>query len=412
MKLSEDAKATARHLVDQLNSGNILRELRFTDVTSARDKTTQIIPVLGVNDSSVLSIPPLADIRELGEAKLIRIADLQSPKGRRSWEVTLLQDLQDAVDRNFEENENISSNTMLLSRLPKFFISYSHDDIEFKGRIERKLRRAYDDIWSDDKLSGGEVWWKKILDEIALSDVFIYLLSDDSVKSTFCRAEFAEAIRLQKRIIPVQIRPRTNLPNYIRNQFQIVDLSSGINEETITELFAATIKLSIEISPSQNPLWSRPIALPNREIHLSIPAEIDPIAREDELNTGIFLLPGDNLFITANGEITVDSGKSWMNPSGAFLQPATGQRVFYPNPDALKAHSQIPEIGETGIVGSLIGWIGNGKHRIGRGFLVGEHCSVTVSPDQEGFLYLAVNDSKGTYGDNSGEFEVIISLKP
>ena len=96
--------------------------------------------------------------------------------------------------------------------MSRFFISYSRvDKVVFARPFAQRLHRMFPDhnVWWDEELTGGDVWWDEILRQIAACDVFIYLLSNKSVNSPYCRAEFAEAQRLQKHIITVQVRDRT-----------------------------------------------------------------------------------------------------------------------------------------------------------------------------------------------------------
>jgi len=97
--------------------------------------------------------------------------------------------------------------------MPRIFISYKRADRPFLKRLLSLLQIVRDNnIWHDEQIAGGESWWEKILREIAECDVFIYLLSNDSLKSPYCLAEFAEAVRLNKIIIPVVCRLQTEIP--------------------------------------------------------------------------------------------------------------------------------------------------------------------------------------------------------
>lgn len=121
------------------------------------------------------------------------------------------------------------------------FISYSRVDKNDAEKITSRLRRGYpsDKIWYDDDIQGGDRWWDVILDRIAESDIFIYLLSNESVNSPYCQAEFAEALRLRKRIITVQVRDSTKLTGEL-SEIQYVDLKAGIDDaEAQASLFGA-----------------------------------------------------------------------------------------------------------------------------------------------------------------------------
>ena len=76
--------------------------------------------------------------------------------------------------------------------------------------------------------------------------------------------------------------------------------------------------------------------------------------------------------------------------------------VVLPHPGAYKTNGNEP-----GLIGSLIGWIG--KYTEQGAFLIGSKREIQVN--QNGDLYLMVNDAKGTYSDNDGEFRVEIKLE-
>ena len=130
--------------------------------------------------------------------------------------------------------------------MAKIFISYSRVDNEnklvedFVNRV-RRMRRN-DTVWWDDELRGGDVWWREILDQIKACDIFVYLLSNESVASPYCRAEYSEARRLQKLILTVQVRGKTVIPEDL-GEIQYVDMSAGIRDgEALTNLIAALEK--------------------------------------------------------------------------------------------------------------------------------------------------------------------------
>lgn len=292
------------------------------------------------------------------------------------------------------------------------FVSYSRVDIEFKDRLVAKLRRAYEQVWTDtEELRGGEVWWDKIVKQIRKSDIFLYLLSPDSIISFFCRAELSEAIRLQKQIVPVLIRPRTQIPKYIGDHHQVVDMSTGITVDAITELFAAIIYRSYDIDRDLPPLWDHSSPLPGTAFTLSVPSHLEPSKAEQYLNTGMLLLPGDKITLTASGKVTVDSGKTWMSPNGVYPHPETKEPIFVHTSDAYAA-SGFPqeEVGKRGVIGSLIGWVGTGRYAANGAFFVGEHLFKEVDGFESGFLYLAVNDTRDMYSDNQGAFSVTFEM--
>ncbi len=87
----------------------------------------------------------------------------------------------------------------------KVFISYSsHDDAAVRSLAE-DLAAAHQQVWLDQELGGGDAWWAEILAQIRGCTVFVFALSDHSLRSKPCRSEldYAEALGLP--ILPVQI---------------------------------------------------------------------------------------------------------------------------------------------------------------------------------------------------------------
>ncbi len=72
--------------------------------------------------------------------------------------------------------------------MAQVFISYSRVDLAFVEVFINSLQSAFPElkIWHDQAahaLIGGGNWWNDILNAIAASDVFIYILSNESVNS-------------------------------------------------------------------------------------------------------------------------------------------------------------------------------------------------------------------------------------
>lgn len=122
--------------------------------------------------------------------------------------------------------------------LGDLFISYSRTDRDTVASIAKRLDRVYGQIWFDRELFGGQDWWQEILSQIAICDVFVYMISPDSIRSEYCVAEYNEARRLNKPIVPIMVRSYLDLPKDLR-QLQIIDISLGITEDNLTELYAA-----------------------------------------------------------------------------------------------------------------------------------------------------------------------------
>ena len=128
--------------------------------------------------------------------------------------------------------------------MTRIFVSYSRVDGPDAEDIVRRLRDVYGhgNVWMDDDLTGSDIWWQEILDQIVACDIFLYLLSNDSVNSPYCQAEYREAYRLRKRIITAQIRDRTKLTGELAER-QYVEMSDWRhNSEQMDKLYRAIHK--------------------------------------------------------------------------------------------------------------------------------------------------------------------------
>lgn len=147
--------------------------------------------------------------------------------------------------------------------MPRIFISYSRVDAQFTRLLVGRLNTVYrpENVWYDEHLYGGVQWWQKILQEIAACDVFIYLLSNESVTSPYCHAEFTEAQRLQKPIVTVQIRDKTKLSQQLQ-MIQYVDMKGGITDESLARLIRS-IHEQAELPKKRRALWTPATPLPD-----------------------------------------------------------------------------------------------------------------------------------------------------
>lgn len=178
--------------------------------------------------------------------------------------------------------------------MARLFISYSRADRQFVDDLVPLLREVYgqDCLFFDEQIYGGANWWALILSEIATCDLFIYLCSNDSLTSSYCQGEFREALRLQKQILPVIVRPKTVYPGDIPEDLaetlsntQRIDLSLGFrdrdqSQRQTAKLFRAiNLLLATIASVPPEPLTPYPIPQPQvgdkkKRIWLSEPRAI------------------------------------------------------------------------------------------------------------------------------------------
>ena len=85
------------------------------------------------------------------------------------------------------------------------FVSYSSRDKDAVKSLTQDLQDADEQVWMDQRLAGGEAWWRAILEQIRGCDVFIFALSQNSIESKPCQAELQYAQALGLPILPVQV---------------------------------------------------------------------------------------------------------------------------------------------------------------------------------------------------------------
>jgi serine/threonine kinase PknH len=118
------------------------------------------------------------------------------------------------------------------------FISYSRPDAGSVRAIGQDLKSSGHQVWLDQELSGGAQWWRMILQQIRSSDVFIFALSQNWVRSKPCQQEYAYAKALGIPLLPVQVGPVENIRTSSIGQIQLVDYRQGSKEAFISLLNA------------------------------------------------------------------------------------------------------------------------------------------------------------------------------
>jgi WD40 repeat protein len=90
--------------------------------------------------------------------------------------------------------------------MAKVFVSYSRKDIEFAKRLTGELQKSDLDFWIDwEGIPPTVDWWKEIQKGIEEADIFLFLISPDSVKSKVCNQEIDYAVINGKRLIPLVV---------------------------------------------------------------------------------------------------------------------------------------------------------------------------------------------------------------
>ena len=107
----------------------------------------------------------------------------------------------------------------------RLFVSYARVDKEQVEEIVAILRDGGHQPWFDRGLLPGRDWQAELAGEIAACDAFVYALSPESVASTWCLWEFAEAAALGKPVVPVLLR-ETELPPGLE-ELHYADFTAG-----------------------------------------------------------------------------------------------------------------------------------------------------------------------------------------
>lgn len=139
----------------------------------------------------------------------------------------------------------------------KAFLSYSSDDKEFAAKLAGDLRREGVDVWFDTwEISAGDSLIQKIFFEgLANCDVFLILLSNNSVKSKWVKEELDSAVVRKiegvTKIIPLII-DKCDIPISLR-ALKWVNLSEKYDEGirgVIKSIYGVTEKPPTGIIPS------------------------------------------------------------------------------------------------------------------------------------------------------------------
>ncbi|MDJ0734727.1 MAG: TIR domain-containing protein [Nostocaceae cyanobacterium] len=126
--------------------------------------------------------------------------------------------------------ESIKNANNLMTQV---FLSYADEDRETMEKIRRSLRREGITVWTNTTdIQTGEAFAAAINRGIEQADNLVYLLSPDSVKSTFCQQELDLAVSLNKRIIPILVREtqEMQLPSVLRC-LHYIDLTDNLKED-------------------------------------------------------------------------------------------------------------------------------------------------------------------------------------
>lgn len=138
------------------------------------------------------------------------------------------------------------------------FICYGRAVQAPVSALAEGLRKLKYEVWFDEKLEGGQVWWEEILHKIRDCDVFVVALAPETLGSEACKREWKYAAAVKRNFLPIVVtdgvRPKT-APEEL-SKLQWVDYREE-NQGAAFELFAALNGLP-ETPPLPEPLPEPP----------------------------------------------------------------------------------------------------------------------------------------------------------
>ena len=101
------------------------------------------------------------------------------------------------------------------------FISYSRTQQEIANELNKRFKKLGYDVFLDTEvLEPGDKWLERLKDEVRHADLLVILVSETANVSQYVTLEMVEALKYNKRIVPVRIN-KTSLPTYLKD-FQAI----------------------------------------------------------------------------------------------------------------------------------------------------------------------------------------------
>jgi len=122
--------------------------------------------------------------------------------------------------------------------MQKIFISYSRKDIDFARKLAGDMEKAGYDVWWDiTDLRGGDDWVRTLPAAIQASELFIIVLTPNSVASEWVQKEYTQALTLRKKIVPIMFE-MCDVP-FALNTINYVNFMGGNYEDSFKNLLQA-----------------------------------------------------------------------------------------------------------------------------------------------------------------------------
>lgn len=154
----------------------------------------------------------------------------------------------------------------------RLFISYARVDLPIVRELVRLLHDGNYDPWYDHDLVPGVPWNDQLTRAIADCDLFVYVLTPESVASEYCLWEFKKAVELGKPVIPVLAQARTALPDAL-SKLQYVDFTDGATASSTAKLLGGLLQHAKKIpKKAVAQVSNQPEGVPSRVDELYEPA--------------------------------------------------------------------------------------------------------------------------------------------
>jgi hypothetical protein len=138
------------------------------------------------------------------------------------------------------------------------FVSYRSTDRTLVNQLVTDLADMGHEVWYDQELQGGQVWWDNILDKLRWCDLVIFALTPQSLDSYPCQLEYTYGNALKRALIPVQLAGNINY-NLLPVLLQERQIISYVNRDIDSyKRLAAAIRTLPATPPLPDPLPEAP----------------------------------------------------------------------------------------------------------------------------------------------------------
>ncbi len=171
-----------------------------------------------------------------------------------------------------------------MNDLMKVFICYARvDQVICIKVVEQLTRYAY---WYDHRLVPATRWWDECLSRLNWCNVFVYLMSKESLASNSCRKEYFIALETKRVILPILIDPTLNPDTDIPTELQeihYVDMRNGLTAEATAGLLNGLHQIEMDmlsgrVLPTENELYT---LIGGEENRKNVPTPGDDVTNQD-----------------------------------------------------------------------------------------------------------------------------------